>query len=522
MVPSFHIPNTCDAGVVHCEQSLELGLRDGRAYGRGVVLIDVDGDGWTDIWRSESGSPTDFHELRSGLYRNLGTGTFEPWDVGIAEEHLDMNWAGIFGDIDNDGAPDLLLLNGGYEGERPMFLYRNDLAESGRFVEVTAEAGLSQEPAAWWSGAFADFDKDGALDVVVVARAHDDLTGTGVLHLYQNDGEGRFEEVSAQVGLPQPVGDVKNPVWIDYDRDGDLDLIIIRTIPPVWWDDTTGLFENQGEQGFARVDISVFPGDLEDEDYFAFAVAVADFDQDGWDDVYLGRFSSQDYVLRNQGDGTFESLGRASGLDAEPELNTMGLGIGDVSGNGFPDVFIGPGDPYRDAPPLVYCNAAAGVYFERCTDDFSAGVPLSRWHGVAFGDLNRDFEVDVVANLGGWATYDRVLGEDTRDWLTVFIKHDDGAGNAVRVHLVGTVSPVTPVAAQMRLDGPRPLYRTVWNAQGFQSMNDPWEVLPMGSAESATLHVHWPSGLIETFIVHAQTEALLVEGTGTPSSEERL
>jgi hypothetical protein len=519
-VPTAHIATTCGPDVIHCEQSAELGLRDGRGYGRGVALIDVDGDGWTDIWRSESGSPTEDHELRSGLYRNLADGTFEPWDVGIAEEHLDMNWAGIWGDIDGDGAPDLVLLNGGYEGKRPCALYRNDLEGSGQFVDVTEEAGLITEPEAWWSGAFGDFDGDGDLDLVIAATGLGVRT-PGALHLYRNDGRGRFEEVSEEMGIPQPVGDVKNPIWIDYDRDGDLDLIVSRTVPYVLYDDQAGLFENRGAEGFVRVDPSVFPGEpVASANEFAFAVVVADFDQDGWDDVYLGRWDRQDYLLRNLGDGTFESLGTEIGI--ETDLNTMGLGVGDINGNGYPDLFIGPGDPRTDTPPVVWCNVGTELRFERCEDDFEAAVPLSRWHGVAFGDLNRDFKTDVVVNLGGWATHDRNTGDETDDWLMLFINHSDQVENAVRVHLVGSLSPRMPIGAHMRLDGSRPLYRTVHSAQGFQSINDPWMVLPMGTLEQANLHVHWPSGWKETFEVHAGTEMELVEGTGQPNTEDLL
>src|SRR5690606_5194334 len=86
-VPTFAIPAGCAPETIHCESSAPLGLRDGRGHGRGVSLVDVDGDGWTDIWRSDSGRLTDEGVHRAGLYRNNGDGTFEAWDVGIAPEH---------------------------------------------------------------------------------------------------------------------------------------------------------------------------------------------------------------------------------------------------------------------------------------------------------------------------------------------------------------------------------------------------------------------------------------------------
>jgi hypothetical protein len=520
-VPTVRIESTCDPDVDHCEQSEDLALRDGRGYGRGVALVDVDGDGWTDIWRSESGSPDDPLPLRSGLYRNMGDGTFEPWDVGIADEHLDMNWAGLFGDIDGDGAPDLVLLSGGYEGKGALSVYRNDIHGSGTFIDVTDEAGMASEPAAWWSGAFGDYDGDGHLDLVVTARSHDD--GQAHVLLYHNDGTGSFRDVSSEMGLPPGSGDLKNPVWIDYDRDGDLDLIISRIYPMTGDGADVGLFENHGNDGFVPVDPSIFPGDIEGPIYgLAFAVAVADFDQDGWEDVYLGRWDQQDYIYRNRGDGTFDVMGPEVGFDAPSELNTMGLGVGDLTGNGYPDIFVGPGDPWTARPPLVYCNVTDELRFTRCGDEFLDAVPEARWHGIAFGDLNRDFQTDVVVNLGGFASYDRATGEDTADWLTVFLNHSDHEGHAVRIRLVGSETANPPIGAQIRLDAERNVYQTIYSAMGFQSINDEWMVLPMGEVETAEAHVHWPSGLVETFTVTAWTEAELVEGAGTSSDEERL
>ncbi|MFW6197675.1 MAG: FG-GAP repeat domain-containing protein, partial [Myxococcota bacterium] len=306
-MPSASIPDACSPTVTHCEQSEELGIEDEPAYGRGVALVDIDGDGWLDIWRSDSGSPVDGHVMRAGAYRNRGDGTFEPWDLGIAEEDVIMNWAGVFGDIDNDGDLDLFLVNGGYEGDRPCALYRNDLAETGAFTEITEAAGIDTDSLPWWGAAFSDFDGDGDLDLVITARTElGGTTSVDTLRLYRNDGAGSFEEVSNELGLPDPQGDVKNPTWVDYDRDGDQDLVIGRVLPNIVADEAVGLFENRGRDGFEHVDSSIFPGESIASEDFAFAVAAADFDQDGWQDIYLGRWFGEDLIALNQGDGTFE------------------------------------------------------------------------------------------------------------------------------------------------------------------------------------------------------------------------
>lgn len=507
------VSDECASTITYCEQSALLEIEDAPGYGRGVALVDIDGDGWLDIWRSESGSPVDGHVLQSGAYRNQGDGTFERWDLGIADEDLAMNWAGVFGDIDNDGDPDLFLMNGGYEGEQPAALYRNDLEETGSFTEITEEAGIDTRPVWWWGGAFADFDLDGDLDLAAFGRSG---SVTNTLQLYRNDGTGSFEEVSDELGLPDPGGDVKNPVWIDYDRDGDPDLLVTRHSPSISWDDEVGLFENRGSDGFVRVDPTDFPGEpVLSEEEFTFAAAAADFNQDGWQDIYLGRWGLQDYIALNQGDGTFELVGPEVGLEVPDGHNTMGLGIGDFTGDGFPDVLIGPGNPREAFPPVAFCSLGDELGFERCDEDFLAGVGETRWHGAAVGDLDGDMVPDVVWNLGGFHSYDQSEDADTRDELAVFINHDDPGQAVASVHVKGTESPVMAYGAQLRLEGDEPWYKVIHGAQGFQSRNSLDVLVPLGSADVEGLTVTWPSGRTEQFAVHARTNCELVEGTGT-------
>lgn len=514
--PLASIPDGCPSDVTHCEQSDALGIEDNPAYGRGVALVDLDGDGWLDIWRSDSGSPVDGHVMRAGAHRNRGDATFEPWDLGIAEEDVIMNWAGVFGDIDNDGDLDLFLVNGGYEGDRSCALYRNDLAETGGFTEITEAAGIETDPLWWWGAAFADFDGDGDLDLVVTGRSGNRSTsGVDTVRLYRNDGTGSFEEVSDELGLPDPQGDLKNPIWIDYDRDGDQDLVISRAVPNVLDDGQVGLFENRGDAGFVYVDPLIFPGHpvLADE-IFAFAVSAADFNQDGWQDIYLGRWDSQDYIAINQRDGAFELVGPEVGLETPDDLNTMGLTVGDFTGNGFPDVLIGPGNPVEAKPPLAFCSLGVGVDFERCEDDFLAAVGESRWHGAAVGDLDHDFDQDVVWNLGGFASYDQSRDVDTRDGLTIFINQDGPDEPTASVRLRGTESPDVPYGTKLRLETEPRWHKVLHGTQGFQSQN-PLEVLiPLGSNEAETLTVTWPSGRVERFDLHAWTACELVEGRG--------
>ncbi|MFW6066949.1 MAG: FG-GAP repeat domain-containing protein [Myxococcota bacterium] len=515
--PPVVLDNPCGPEVDFCEQGADMGI-GGLGYGRGATVVDVDGDGWLDIWRSDSGSPLVGHPIESGLYRNRRDGTFELVELGIAEEHRASVWGGVFGDIDGDGDPDLFLANGGYGGRASAALYRNDLAESGRFVDITEEAGIDSDPYAWWGASFGDYDGDGDLDLIAVARTADSEDVGNNVQLYENQGDGSFVEVSAEVGLPDPPGDMKNPAWIDYDRDGDLDLILGRLYPGPSEDGGAGLFENRGEEGFVQVDPEAFPGEPLATDWeFAFAVAVADFDQDGWPDVYLGRWDEQDYVALNNGDGTFDLAGPEIGLSHDSELNTMGLGVGDFTGNGFPDVFIGPGDPSTAKPPVVYCGEGQpSFHLVPCGADFIDAVEVDRWHGPALGDLDRDFDTDVVWNLGGFSQYDDLEGTDTRGALAVFINHAGPLEPTARVLLESTDSAPTPVGAHLHVRGVRDHFRIVQGAQGFTSQNAEQMLLPLGGLFEAPVDVTWPSGSRETFMLRDRQTHVLVEGEGEP------
>lgn len=515
---AVHLTNPCGSGVTFCEQGQSLGIGGGLGYGRGVATVDLDGDGWIDIWRSESSHFGGEHPSESGAFRNMGDGTFERWDLGIAPEDLDKNWGGAFGDVDGDGDPDLFLVNGGYEGKSHCSLYRNDLAQEGRFVEITAEAGISQELLWWWGASFRDFDGDGKLDLVVTSRTGYSLTrDLDTVRLYRNLGDGTFEEVSNAVGLPDGQGDLKNPVWLDHDRDGDPDLLIPRYFPNLGYDDATGLFENLGGEAFVRVDPAVFPGLPPSEENFAFATAVADFDQDGWEDVYLGRWEDPDYIVHNKGDGNYELLGAEIGLVRPDGSNTMGLGVGDFTGDGYPDVLIGPGNPSSARPPVVFCSTPGGLRFERCEQDFREAIGEARWHGAAVFDLDRDLDKDVVWNLGGFAFEDQNTGNDTRDVLAIFVNHGSKRGFA-RFRLRGTESPALPLGASVRMTIDRTHRRTLRGAQGFMSTNSRWMLAPAHDGPSLDLRVRWPSGRLERFGIAAGRERTLYEGMGVPIS----
>lgn len=204
------------------------------------------------------------------LYRNLGDGRFERvFDVRFARDTLRSGGA-AWADFDRDGDPDLLLPV--YTTGEPVRLYRND--GEWRFVEVAAEVGLSADPLpgppATSVAQWVDYDGDGHLDIFI------GTTGGTIDFLFRNDGRGGFRRVEAgRIGLDATfTGDA---LWADIDNDGDLDVVTAV------WGGASRLYLNDGEGGLSPAEA----GDLDDVVTFASSVSAADIDGDGDLDLYL-------------------------------------------------------------------------------------------------------------------------------------------------------------------------------------------------------------------------------------------
>lgn len=515
-------PASGDLSPIAEDRARELGVAEVSGYGRGVSVVDLDGDGWEDLFLADSDARLRGGEFgTSRVLRNVG-GRFEPWDIGLRDEDLYANGAGAFADADADGDPDLLLVNGNNSARSRLAYYENRLDRGDGFVPRTQQAGIPTEEQAWWGATWFDSDLDGDLDLIV--------TGSRTALLI-NDGSGSFQDRTQEAGLEQWLLDPihKNPVVLDIDGDGAPDLASGGGSPAV-------LYRNDGAGSYTDVTDSALPDDLPEAFWIAgFAAAADDLNQDGHDDLYLGRFWYQDLVLLNRGDGTFDARSTDIGIrtmtydesvpffsgqvpvtgrstspttpttwqwigdyrtgPAESE-NTMGLAVGDLDDDGVPDVFIGTGDPSKANTDIVFCGTAPGdrsVGYRRCREDLTNAQGPTRGHGVALGDLDRDGSTDLVTNPGGWTAFDAERGVDTREFP----------------HLYPGVAPDTAVArlrllqngrtafgARVTVPGEVARYRTVRSNQGFQSMSS--VLVPIASDESVQVQVRWPGGRTTT------------------------
>jgi hypothetical protein len=359
-----------EAGLVH--PSVYGGV-DAKRFiletnGAGVAWLDYDGDGWLDALvlsgtRLREGARVDAvwpagQAPTNRLYRNRGNGTFA--DVTEAAGLVRTAWSSSVcaGDFDNDGQVDVFLTAYGQN-----VLYRN---RGGRFEDVTARAGLGGRPTRWGAGCtFVDYDRDGRLDLFVANYLAFDL---------------------AQA--PEP-GKGPNCLWKG---------VPVNCGPKGLPTDTNLLFHNEGDGRFA--DVSLRSGVSKVQGRYAMTATAADFDDDGWPDVYVACDSTPSILYRNNRDGTFTDTGVESGL-AYGELGTaqagMGLGLGDVDGDGRLDVLK---THFADDLPSLYRALGRGLYEDTAV---AAGLGAEnryvQW-GAGLPDLDNDGRADVVIVTG--------------------------------------------------------------------------------------------------------------------------
>lgn len=501
---------SCSPDDEFCNTAESAGLKDVIRYGKGTAFADIDGDGWVDLYAGDAEARLHDDYGVSAFYLNNGDGTFRPVDLGIADKDLHTNWNGSFADFDNDGDQDLVMAGGGYAGFGRLALYENRMQDGEGMVAVTESSGLEAENAGrqrWWGLSWADYDGDRHLDFAVSRLYAPAL-------LFHNNGDGTFTNVTEQMGIESTdisERDGKNVVWVDYDNDGDLDVYFAGI-------QSHNFFENLEGKYFIDVTEKVFAGLIPENRFYTkgapvvFAAAAADFDQDGDEDIYLGRQIEQELLLINDGSGKFTAGGTDIGLDTVLRAknsrvlieNTMGLGVGDLQDDGWPDVIVGSGDPVRADMDVIFCNR--GGRFERCTELLRAngdGEFRTRTHGVAFADVNQDGATDVFQNLGGHSPWDVKSGIDSRERSALFVRNKPSGFNTATLLFEGTKSNRDGIGARVRVTGDGVHYYTVRSTQAFQSQNDSAMIVTLGAADQGEVEVRWPSGEVTVVGVKA-------------------
>jgi hypothetical protein len=493
-----------------------------ETMGGGVALIDYDNDGRLDIFLT-SGAKLD-DPMPDGkqpdkssatfwnrLYHQNADGTFTDVTEKAGLTGMPQNRYGMgvaVGDYDNDGFDDLYVTNYGSNT-----LYHNN--GDGTFTDVTAHAGVA---ASGWSASagFFDYDNDGRLDLFVTryvdwtfknnrycgeqkpgyrAYCHPDNYEGVTNILFHNNGDGTFTDVSIKAGIADAPGKGLGVAFADYDDDGWTDVYVANDSVPCF------LYHNNHDGTFTE--LGLLAGVALNEDGKAFAgmgVDFSDYDNDGHPDIFVTDLSNERYMLfhHNGGDDTFRDVTNASGLGgATLAFSGWSTRFFDFDNDGWKDLFVAQGHVMDtiektspnlryQQPPLLLHNES-GRFVRVTAGDVFQKTWASR--GAAFGDLDNDGDVDiVVSNVGQPAIVLRNDGGNRNNWIgikTIGTKSNrDGIGCRVKVVSASGVSQ----------------YFTVNTAVGYLSASDKRLIVGLGrDATTKLIEIRWPSGVVQTF-----------------------
>ena len=496
--------------------------------GAGAAFLDYNNDEFQDIYLVNGADLPPFIEERSGrgepprnaLYRNNGDGTFTDVAIaaGVADTGYGMGCA--VGDYDNDGFPDLYVTNFGAN-----VFFRNN--GDGTFTDVTTQTGTGDTR--WGTScAFVDYDNNGFLDLYVTnyvkyaiesdqvcmdkgVRVYcDPRLYEGELDiLYHNNGDGTFTDMTESAGFSGATGRGLAIAWGDYDDDGDMDVYIANDA------DQNFLYRNNGDGTFTDVSLTAGVGFSEDGDAEnGMGTDFGDYDNDGYLDLVVTNFQDQTNTLyHNEGGGLFSDVSYASkiGTISLPYL-AWGVSFCDYDNDGYQDLFIANGHLHENVqafnpigfyeqPNLLFRNNRDGTFDEVGTDSGS-GMHLEKVsRGFAYSDYDNDGDLDqLVTNLKG---------------APDLLENEGGQNAWLTLKLIGTRSNRDAIGARVKVTtGNLTQIREVRSGSSYLSQNDMRLHFGLGKhRQTDRIEIRWPSGLRELLEgVEANQTLTLVEG----------
>ena len=465
----------------------QAGLRFFGTAGAAVV-DDLDNDGRLDVVATSMYS---CDQMR--LFRRLQGGGFSEQSekAGLTGQLGGLN--AMQTDYNNDGNLDLLVLRGGWDLPQRKSLLRNN--GDGTFTDVTAASGLARPATSTQTAAWSDFNRDGFVDLFV---GNEDSPA----QLFRNRGDGTFEDVAPAARVDRRAF-TKGVAAGDYDNDGWPDFYVSN------FGGTNFLYRNNGNGTFTELALAAgVPGPG-----YGFATWFFDYDNDGWQDLFVTSYytsieeTARSYLklpnnadtlklYRNMRDGSFQDVTRTTGLNKA--FMPMGSNFGDIDNDGFLDIYLGTGNPsYASLTPSVLLRNKGGQTFVDVTASSGTGE-FHKGHGVAFADLDRDGDEDIVFEVGGATPGDAHalrLFENPghgNDWITLKL-----AGVKSNRAAIGARITVTATAANGTR---RAIHRVVGSGGSFGASPLEQHIGLGPSVRLVDVEILWPtSGVRQRF-----------------------
>ncbi len=486
-----------------------------ETMGSGVALFDYDNDGRLDLYVVNGAPFGDYvpkgtipektgPKYWNRLYHQRPDGTFEDVTEKAGLEGVGYGMGVAVGDYDNDGYEDLFVTSLGGN-----HLYHNN--GNGTFTDVTRQAGVG---GSGWStsAAWVDLDGDGYLDLVVLRYIQWDwndvwcgpLDNRGYCHpdvfppismlVYHNNGNGTFTEEAQKLGLGIP-GKALGISIADYDRDGHPDLFVANDSMVEF------LFHNKGNGTFEEVGLETGVAvDMDGRTYAGMGTDFADYNNDGWPDLFVDDLANQKYALyRNDGDGNFSYDSYATGIGGTTLLHSgWGVRFIDYDNDGWKDLLIAQGhdldtieksfpDLHYREPPMLLRNIDGKKFVD--VGPVSNDVFRQRWvgRGLAIGDIDNDGREDAVITENGGPVH-------------ILMNRTKTANHWIGFKLVGHKSNRDGIGAVIRIDTSQgSQWETVTTSSSYLSASDVRAHFGLGRDTSVkTVEIRWPSGIVQT------------------------
>ena len=502
-----------------------------ETVGCGCAFFDYDNDGWLDVFLL---SGTRFEGAPEGainrLYHNNRDGTFT--DVTERSGLGRSGWASAVavGDYNNDGFDDLFVT---YWGQN--VLYRNN--GDGTFTDVTEKAGLLNADVRWGAGCtFIDYDRNGRLDLFVSNYLDFDINKIpkpgenancnwkgipvncgprglppGFLTLYHNNGDGTFADVSVKSGVSKVKGSyAMTSVAADFDNDGWPDIYIACDSTPSF------LLKNNHDGTFT--DVGLESGVALNEDGMEQAgmgLGISDYNLDGSLDILKTHFADDTAVLyRNDGKGNFEDVTNSAGLGVETRFISWGAGIFDLDNDGYPDLFWVTGSVYPEIEKVLpnYPFKSPRIVFRNLKNGKFEELLDQAGPGIAAAHASRGCAFGDFDNDGDIDILIMNLNEPPS-----LLRNDvTGHNHWIKVKLVGSKSNRTALGARVTAHyGGKVQAQEVQSQASFYSVNDLRLHFGLGDAEKVDLDIRWPNGGTERISgVPADRLVIIREGSG--------
>jgi len=507
-----------------------------EATGCGCAFIDYDNDGWIDLFiltgtRLE-GAP---FGTTNRLYKNERDGTFT--DVTEKAGLKAVGWASgvCVGDYNNDGFEDLFCT---YFGQNK--LYRNN--GDGTFTDVTKEAGLWNDQPRWGAGcAFVDYNRDGNLDLfasnyVRFSFEHAPVPGEntncnwkglpvlcgprglpmGRHSLYRNNGDGTFTDVTQQAGIAAANTSYgMTVVAADFDEDGWPDIYVASDSTP------SLLYMNNHDDGTFREEGVQRGVALSDDgaEQAGMGVGVGDYDLDGHIDIFKTHFADDaNGLYHNDGKGNFDDATRTGRVGVETRYICWGAAMVDLDNDGYPDLFLTAGNVYPEVERKLpqYANKNPRAVFRNLGNGTFEELVEQAGPGVAAAHCSRGCAFGDFDNDGDVDILIVNLNEPPS-----LLRNDLSGNNRwLKVKLIGTKSNRSAIGARVLVRyGAKTQAQEVLSQSSYYSSNDPRLHFGLGPERLADVEVHWPSGSVEKFRSVAANQLMTIkEGSGVVSS----